>query len=512
MSDLKIPGADTTTPVASWRARLSRVRPLHLAPILAVVALGAWIFASPIGAAPDDDFHLTSTWCANDLRTDLCDPGTTDAQRVVPPALLGAICYAYDPEASASCQETSFALPSDPSVLTERGSFEQNYPPVYYAFMNIFAGHDLQLSALIMRLVNVLLFVGIVSVLYVLLPIARRASLLWGWIITMVPLGMFLIASNNPSAWAIIGVGSSWLALVGYFESTGRRRIGLGVVFGLTVIMAAGARGDGAVYSVIGIIVAMVLTFRRARAWVIPAILPAVMALVAVAFFYSSRQATVAVSGLDDGTTIHAPLDSFGLIAYNLLNVQSLWFGIIGGGGWGLGWLDTALPAVVSLCGVGVFVAIAFTGIRVHTWRKTLTIVGLSIVLWLLPTYVLYAGGNAVGANVQPRYLLPLIVLMGGLAVFSIGSARLSLGGFQQFFVILSLGMAESVALHFNIRRYVTGVDIQGWNLNADLEWWWSGLPLSPMAVWLVGSLAFTGLIYVLVRDLGKTRTDELTS
>jgi hypothetical protein len=494
-----------------WRGRLRNVSLIHFAPLLAVVALGAWIFASPIGASPDDDFHLASIWCANDLRTDLCGPGTTDAQRVIPPALPGAVCYVNQPRISASCQDATFDLPSKPSVLTDRGSFEHNYPPVYYAFMSVFAGHDLQVSALVMRLVNVLLFVGITCALYLLLPLSRRGSLLWSWIISMVPLGMFLVASNNPSAWAIIGVGSSWLALVGYFETTGRRRIGLAIVFTLAVIMAAGARADGAIYSIMGMIVAGVLTFRRTKSWVLPAILPAAMALVAVAFYFSSRQATVAVSGLADGSSTPAPPNALALIAHNLLNVQSLWFGVFGGG-WGLGWLDTILPAIVSLSGVAVFVAVAFTGIRMHSWRKTLSIVGLSLVLWLLPTYVLYAGGNEVGSNVQPRYLLPLIVIVAGLAVFPVLSRRLSLGGFQQFFVIFSLGMAESIALHFNIRRYVTGIDLQGWNLDAGREWWWAGMPLSPMAVWIVGSLAFTGLVFVLVRELGKNRADEITS
>jgi hypothetical protein len=44
-------------------ARLRRIPLLAFAPILATLTLMAWVFASPIGAGPDDDFHLVSAWC-----------------------------------------------------------------------------------------------------------------------------------------------------------------------------------------------------------------------------------------------------------------------------------------------------------------------------------------------------------------------------------------------------------------------------------------------------------------
>lgn len=125
--------------------------------------------------------------------------------------------------------------------------------------------------------------------------------------------------------------------------------------------------------------------------------------------------------------------------------------------------------------------------------------------LWLLPVYVLTAGGNVVGQNVQPRYLLPLIVLMGGLVVLSVAGRAIRFNTFQLASIALTLAIAQSVALHFNIRRYVTGVDVQGWNLDAGTEWWWSGLPFSPMGIWVIGSAAFAALAVVLARELRRT-------
>ena len=47
--------------------------------------------------------------------------------------------------------------------------------------MHVFAGPDIQISALVMRLVNAALFVGLATALALLLPIRRR-TLLWGWL------------------------------------------------------------------------------------------------------------------------------------------------------------------------------------------------------------------------------------------------------------------------------------------------------------------------------------------
>ena len=58
---------------------------IWLAPLLAYVALLAWAFASPIGAGPDDDYHLISTWCA-DGGSSHCLPGLRTARAPCHPA------------------------------------------------------------------------------------------------------------------------------------------------------------------------------------------------------------------------------------------------------------------------------------------------------------------------------------------------------------------------------------------------------------------------------------------
>lgn len=489
---------------------LRRLRAIHAVPVLAAIALAAWAFSSPMGSSPDDDFHLASIWCGNPLNTAACEPGSEPGTRIVPEAVTEAsACYAQRSDISAACQDQTFDLDPTPTVETDRGNFQNNYPPVYYSVMSVLVGPGIEQSVLLMRLFNVILFVGITTALFCLLPRVRRPALAWGWLIVSVPLGMFLLASNNPSAWALIGVGSSWLALLGFFESTGRRRIALGVLFAVTALMASGARGDAALYTIMGSALAVFLAARRDRAFLLSTILPVAVAVVSVLFFLSSQQSSVAGAGLGGSTDISgASLGAdgghktgFALLAYNLVMVPTLWAGAFGE--WGLGWLDTGVPAVVRIGAAGVFAAVVFLGLSRVTLRKAIGVLGVGLVLWLLPTYVLVRGGNEVGENVQPRYILPLMVILAVLACLPALGRGFQATWLQVGIVGGTLLVAEAFSLHANIRRYVTGADVQGWNLDAGAEWWWN-IPFSPMAVWAIGVLAYAGVLVILGREVVK--------
>jgi hypothetical protein len=506
----------TAGPTDSVAPRLARLRATLrtrwtsiLVPVAAFIALLAWVFASPIGAGPDDDFHLVSTWCSGPTAAETCvEAPRGDGYHLVPQALARIACYAGHAEVSAECQEDAFDWDPDVIVETNRGNFYNAYPPVYYAVNGVFTSADVQTSALLMRVFTVVLFLAIVIVLHRLLPHHLRPALVWGWLVSTVPLGLFLLGSNNPSAWAMIGVGASWIALLGYFETTGRRRVALGVVFALSVVLAAGSRGDAALYAGLGIALVLLYAFRKHREFLIPAILPVAMGLVALAFFLSSRQTGSGLSGFGGSSASGAiepenlaqGLTGFAQLAYNLLNAPFIWVGNFGE--WGLGWLDTSMPAVVPLAVTAAFVATAFLGMRRMSARKAIIVVAVFAVLWLLPVYVLQQGGGVVGEQVQPRYLLPLVVMLAGMLLLAVPRGGLGMTAIQRYVIATALTGAHLVALHMNLRRYVTGVDDAGFNLDAGAEWWWA-LPLSPMAVWVIGSIAYGTVAFLVARRGG---------
>jgi hypothetical protein len=495
---------------ASGTAVRRRLRVIYLVPVLGFLALAAWAFASPIGASPDDDYHLASVWCANDARTDLCapDPARGDGWRLVLPGIMTAPCYVADPSASAACQE--WVADPQPVVAADHGNWIGAYPPVYYSVMNVFASPDIQTSALVMRLFNVLLFIAFTTTLAVALPLALRVPLIAGWTVTMVPLTGYLIASNNPGAWALIGVGGSWLAALGWFRTTGNRAWVLGGLTVVGVLLAAGARTDAAVYSIIGLGIAAVMAFERSRRYALKLILPAALIIPAAILFRTSGYAAVATGGLNGGIPDSASRDPGAILAFNLISIPDLWTGVFGS--WGLGWRMETWPgfAMVSFATLAVFIGLASLGLRHMSLGKAVMTVALVGTLYLLPVYVLTVGSSVVGENVQPRYILPLVVVLGGLLLMRRGERPLAPGPWHVIPAIVLLTGANGVAFYTNLRRYITGLDVEQFRLESGAEWWWSGSPIGPTVLWAFGSLTFAATVTVLgVYWLRLRRTAE---
>jgi hypothetical protein len=176
-----------------------------------------------------------------------------------------------------------------------------------------------------------------------------------------------------------------------------------------------------------------------------------------------------------------------------------LWEGAFGS--WGLGWMDTELPSIVYLGSMAAFVSVAFIGFGNLNRKKFLALAAIGAALWILPVYVLTMGGSHVGIEVQPRYLLPLIILFAGVLLVKVRDRSFVLTRGQAYLVALTLSLANFVALHFTMRRFITGIDVMGWNLNEGIEWWWQGF-MSPMAVLIIGSLSFALLAFVIAREI----------
>lgn len=499
------------------RGALARFRWIALAPVFAFLALAAWAFASPIGAGPDDDYHLISIWCA-DGGNSYCTAGNSADTRTVPEGFTQVTCFAQKPDLSAECQEQVWRDWGKRESVVQRGNFVGEYPPVYYAIMHILAGPDVQVSALAMRILTLGLFISIQVLLFIFLPVRRRETLLLGWLATLVPLGIFTLASNNPSAWSIIGVGSAFIALLGYLETEGRRSIGLAVIYLFAVLMASGARGDGAVYSVGASVCAILLGASFRKDWWKWFLLVLGGVSLAILIFAFQGQTGVASTGfgatgqqLPDNSQDAVKGQWSSLFAYNLLSLPALWTGVWGT--WGLGWLDTMMPSVVPWAATSVFIVIAFRGLADLNLRKIVAALGVLAVLTILPVYLLTISGNIVGENLQPRYLLPLIVLFTFIMCSSSpGGPNLNFSSIQLFVIMAALSVAVVISLQINIRRYVTGADLQGLNLDSGAEWWWSSLPLTPMGVWALGSISFIALAANLWFYLRPNNSIQLTS
>jgi hypothetical protein len=491
------------TPSRVWETLRRRIPGVVLVPVLALVALGSWGISSAVGSSPDDDFHLASIWCGDGYRDGLCAAGDAPDEREVAADLsLAPGCYAYQAEVSASCQGEDFGENPDETVSTPRGNFEGLYPPVFYAITGLFASSNIEAAVVAIRVFNAALFIAFATAAFLLIPHRLRPALLGGIVLTIVPLGMFIVPSTNPSSWALLSAGVLWVTTLGYFETTGRRRIALAVVAGLATLLGGGARSDSAVFAGLAIVIAGFLAFRADRRFLSQAIYPFVLGVISFLLFLSGSQSNALATGLQ-GESPSSPSSWIALFVVNLINVPNLWVGVFGG--WGLGWLDTQMPAAVWVGVFGVFVGAIALGLRSRDRRTGVAMLAVLALLFLLPCYILTQSNGVVGGYYQPRYLMPLILIFGGLAVLDTGRriafsrSAIVVGG-------LVLSLANAAALFVNLRRYLTGLDSFSMNLNADLEWWWPVAP-SPMAVWIIGSAAFAGAIAALAVPLWAAAT-----
>ena len=451
------------------------------------VAMVAWAFASPVGASPDDDYHLASIWCGQGVREGLCEPGDEPGERRVPAGLINTpACYAFQPEQSGACGD-----PQDTSLVgTTRGNFANGgYPPVFYAAMSVFAGENQAQSVIAMRVVNALLYTAIMTTLF-LMTRRDRGALAWGALATLVPLGIYLVPSVNPSSWAVISASALWFALLQYYRRPDTiGRVVFGVLAVVATLMGSGARSDSAIYSIVAIGVVAILSIRRTRQFLLLSLLPVLLAILSGYFFLSARPA---VAGLEVPGPPILPFDQ--LLQVNISKLAELWAGSFGT--WGLGWFDVNLPGGVWFFTLFVFCGLALWGLRRVPLRKGLALAVVVLAAIAAPLYVLMHDGVIVGEYVQPRYIYPLLIIFAGIVLLGMRSDSLGLSRVQSITVAAMVSIAHGFALFATYRRYVTGTDVIDANLNHSAEWWWN-MPLapaslySPMAFFLLGTVAF---------------------
>ena len=243
----------------------------------------------------------------------------------------------------------------------------------------------------------------------------------------------------------------------------------------------------------LAVVLAAIVTWRSGAAHLRRLVYPALLAVVAFVLFLSVGQSEALSNAA-------APDPSLGAIARVFADIPSLWTGALGG--WGLGWLDTSLPAVVWISSWSVLVGAVFSALDGMGRRQLLALAGAGGAVWVVPGYMQYISGHPVGAAIQPRYILPLIVMLAIIAIARVpGRVPVRWSRSQWVLIVMALSLANAVALYFNIRRYVTGTDVMEANLDAGREWWWE-MPIGPMATWIVGAVAFAAGLLVLTTEM----------
>ena len=162
----------------------------------------------------------------------------------------------------------------------------------------------------------------------------------------------------------------------------------------------------------------------------------------------------------------------------------------------------------MPIIAAGILLVIVFWGLRKLTRRKGIALGFTLFVLIAFPLYVLHGQQVRVGSEVQPRYMLPLLLVFIGVALYDLNREDLGLNKLQGFIVFFGIAATNSLALYSTMKRYISGSESLGASLNTTEGWWWS-MSVQPMTVWFLGSAAFALLmlgLYLLLFTRGGQR------
>lgn len=487
--------------------------------VSAALAWGAWAASSPAGSSPDDDFHLASIWCAGGAAQH-AEPGQVCAtahgkqtagsvSRVLPREVAQAACYRWLRLQPASC--VRHIPPGNVAQVANDGL----YPGGYYAVMHRVVSGSVTTSVMWIRGLNIALALIVFGLAFAVSEARSRAALaLTLGLAFCTPLGLFFIPSTNPTAWSMIGIGSLWLFVLAFMTTPDvRRRWAAAGGALLAWGMAVSARADAPVYAALTVAVAAVIGADATQRISRKLLMPAVLVVLSAITFVTGSGGSVASNGVAPSAADGHSAPEFVLheIAYNtahpvhllFVNIGSLWRyerDVFYTGP--LGWVDTQMSNLGTVVSLAVLVLVVLALVAHRGWSRA-AYAGLLVAALAVPLMVLQRSHLSVDSGyVQARYLYPLMLAVVGLGAY--GVMRRTMLPQPPRWVLPAIWAVmtalAALALHIQIRRYVSGLAVSNLDLGVHRGWWWIGSPVSPMGLWLIGSVAMGATIALLLR------------
>ena len=475
----------------------------------AVITLGSWALSSPPGSGPDDEYHLSSIWCSHGYRMQFCEKSASIYEVKIPLQLhrnggpRTILCYAGNSQISAGCirgldAEAVTKLESSQRFNTATTSSN------FYKANGFFVSPNVNASILRMRFIQIAIFIALIG-FAIYSSGERKWAIQLALFVGMVPVGLFIIPSTNPSSWAIAGVVSAGLCAMNFFLSSKRSDRVIAVIgFVVALLFTQNVRTDINIMLAICVTLGALsgfliretdLSFKFDRAKLLKLGFLVVPGLLYIHLKIFSLYPWSIVKFILDGSFYSFSNDS-----------PQAFLGFLGGS-IQLGSADFApTPVVLILMSVGFATFIVITAGFVPLNVKISSGFGVSLLFFMSYWFSLDAIGSA------SRYVMAIYLV--SLATFSasaVTSRRLTNFQFSKSSLVtifLAISLAQSLSLHQSIRRYVTGTNIAGWNLNNGAQWWWTYGP-SPMTIWLIGSVAFGVALFVV---LSMIDTDQAAS
>lgn len=481
--------------------------------LVVVVALSililSWSIASPPGSTPDENYHIGNAWCAfGESKNCSITEATEGGYRRAEIPFTVDLCFNRGPEIPASC--ISENPPNSQFVPID--SLSSLYPPQFYlvggAFLQTFGENGI----LTFRLFNGLLFVVLVSLALGVAPRLVRNALLGSLFAFLVPQGIYLVASVNPSSWSFSGVVTTWVFILSFLvhlRNKERLLSYLAFLGWILSILVSSARFDSLIYATFLSVAAAIL----GSFWHLKIRKAFLVGLVACCF-----AAVVATDGLMrsvlDRTVdmVKAP-QFFSFARYWLIHFLEIPFTSIGlnYGSYGpTGSLDVLTPPLVGHIQFAFLAAGLFWSLRERVKRQRIFLSTFLLLLYVVILQEVSQYHETGFYFVQGRYFLPFIAGSIGIVIATSSSDKslLDFPALRSLFVGLA-SISHSLALFAIVRRYSYGTtnDYKRFEIDVDKNFslpdgWRYVSFLSPRAVLIGGSIAFAIATWMIVTML----------
>ena len=466
---------------------------IFFAAIALLVTFACWAMSNPIGSTHDEWFHAGSIWCAEGVNQSSCietrDPVDNGYYMGVAPIEDGS-CFLNDTAEISNCKKP---------ILKSYPINHKLYPSSYYRIMHTFITVHPTLSILSMRLFNSSIATLLLVAQLLLTTNRQRIATLTGFVFTLIPMTIFFVSSIHPSGWAISGVTNSWIFLLIALTNKNHNHVvrRWAWFFWITsMLMVFLSRYDAFIFLLASNFVVVITTrFPNKRPGWKFSLLAATTVSLSLLFLskINGLVSWIFQFPLDrpDGTTETSTWISHWVIQTIAVPISALGTEILGQGL--PGQLTVRIPDVVWIIGTALLgAAILFSFIKTSATQLVVFCGSYVVLLFTILSF----NGRVMERdlfNMSGRYVLPVIPFIVGFCIFA------SKSPFQlmeirrlRIIVIALLTMIHFLALHAVVETFVDGQTHSVEPIHVgSAGWWWSGMPIGPNFVVLLGSIAF---------------------
>ena len=454
-----------------------------------------WGFSTPMVAGPDDDFHVQSAMCAHGDREGICIKSRTSSFFYVP----SAVTYAYECQVKTGPSCLSRELLNEHVAMLPVARVNQGmnfYPSIYYYVHGLLVNNNYESSIIKMRMLNVFIFITLFTATYFAVSSRLKRVLVGTIALFATPLTLWIAASNNPTSWAVIG---SLVYSVNFLnlcqENSYRSKnmiLNLGLMT-LSTVIAVGARSDAA----IGLMLVTGMWFLsqglknyRLHFGFIARCVLAINLVYMTICLVTVRQSGMLIdvsSKVDNGNSALNAIRNLASLPNLFLGNLSISISSISLDSWrflgGVSRLNVGIPSVVGLFYGTLLLGALIGGIRTMDEASKLVIKAMVAVVFLGPLWLLQVNHSEIGDLVQPRYLLPILIVCVATVFFSWDMDYMPIR-LKRFSYIFFASAANTIGIGAVIEHYLSDQD--GIESRASEIYWSSSFAPSAQTIILL--------------------------